>query len=109
LSPSSILRTIPYQIFTQKGALDALAGLYALIFLTGILVYRDYGVSWDEFEEIGIGAANCQMILQKEAAKSLLYDSVLRPILRINPLCSLRATARFIAPLLEAGSISLVV
>jgi len=69
LSPSSYLKTIPYQIFIQKSSLAALAGLYVLIFLTGILVYRDYGVSWDEFEQIGIGAANYQMIVQREPPK----------------------------------------
>lgn len=68
-SPSSYLKTILYQIITQKGSLAALVGLYALIFLIGTLVYKDYGVSWDEFEQIGIGAANYQMIVQNEPPK----------------------------------------
>ncbi len=69
MSLSSSLKKFHYQIFTQKRALAALVALYAFIFLTGSLVYRDYGVSWDEFEQIGIGAANYQMILQRQAPK----------------------------------------
>jgi len=63
---SSYLTKNKCQIFTQKGALVALVALYVTIFLTGILVYRDYGISWDEHDQVRMANSNYDLIVHWE-------------------------------------------
>jgi len=52
----------------QAVFLAALVALYVFILMNGLLIYRDYGISWDEPDQVQVGIQNYRYIFQGDPA-----------------------------------------
>ena len=78
MTPASVLRKACHTL----AAPDRLAALvfFALLLACGLLLYRDYGISWDEPTQLRIGIANYRYVTQQDPALLSLRDRYYGPL-----------------------------